>query len=258
MFIAIEGIGGTGKTTMKAQVGGLFFALVPEIPLVQTREPGGTGCAEHLRTLLREGFPCGDKLDPMGVALLFNTARADLMAKVVNPALSEGKLVLTDRFCDTTFAYQSVVDGIPLDKLIALHEAAIGVYPDMTFILDAPAEVANARVSAEEKATDRFDREGLEKQEAMRQVYLKLARDNPKRYVVVDATKDVRGVYAEMYPHLMGLVQKLTKPVKGQCKGGCPDCIKKPLEGFKVWEATEIYEPRLNQPVLTLTGKLHQ
>lgn len=211
LFIVIEGIGGVGKSTVKEKMTELFRSQGFEVVL--TREPGGTPAAEHLRQLVRGGFPMDDvPFDPMGVALLFNAARADHMSKVIQPALDAGKIVLCDRFCDTTFAYQTVYNGVALRRLVALHDLAIGVYPDMTFMLDAPAEVAMSRVSDGEKATDQFDRAGVEMQEDMRQTYLWLAAGNPDRYEVVDATQSPHQVFAQMLPQL----RRLSKLHKGE------------------------------------------
>lgn len=206
LFVVLEGIGGVGKTTVRIGITQLmsFVKVTP----VHTREPGGTGCAEHIRTLVKEGFPGTDeKMSPMGVALLFNAARADHMAKVIQPALDNQQFVLCDRFCDSTFTYQHVVNGLPLQQLYDLHELVIGRFPDMTFILDAPAEVAAARLSDHEKAHDQFDRAAIEQQEAMRQAYLTLARENPHRYCVVDATKSKSEVFDQITPKIDELIQ---------------------------------------------------
>lgn len=206
LFVALEGIGGVGKSTVRDGMTQLmsFVGVTP----VTTREPGGTDCAEHIRKLVKEGFPgTSEKMSPMGVTLLFNAARADHMAKVIQPALDDNRFVLCDRFCDSTFTYQHVINGVPLDKLGDLHKLVIGKFPDMTFILDAPAEVAAQRLSAHEKAHDQFDRAGIEKQEAMRQAYLTLARENPHRYFVVDATKSKSEVFDLVCPKIDELIK---------------------------------------------------
>ena len=204
MFVAFEGIGGSGKST----VAGKVFNWVAEqgsIDFVSVREPGGTPHAEFIRNLVNTGFPGledASKLDPMGVALLFNVCRVDLTNKVIRPALAQNKLVITDRYCDTTFAYQSVFNGLHMLDLIKLHDDVIGLYPKWTYLLDCPGEIATARVSEEEKKRDQFDRAGIEKQEGMRQAYLQLAERNPGRYVVIDATQPPEVVAEQVISHL--------------------------------------------------------
>jgi dTMP kinase len=201
MFIALEGIGGTGKGTLKTQL----FELMEKkgIPHIKTREPGGTPIAEHLRELTRSGFRIDGGVEfatPMATALLFNAARSEHWATLIEPALKDDYLVLTDRFCDSTFTYQSVFMGIDIEKLKQLHDMVIGVYPTMTFLLDCPAEIAMARVTDFEKSRDQFDRIGVEKQERMREVYLELAAAEPHRYYVIDASGTPEHVWAQVEP----------------------------------------------------------
>lgn len=202
MFIAFEGIGGAGKSTVVAKVHN-WLRDQDNLEWVGVREPGGTPHAEQIRRLVKEGFPGLDiALDPMGVALLFNAARIDLTNKVILPEMAQGKLVLSDRYCDSTFAYQSVYNGLELEVLTKLHDTVVGLYPKWTYLLDCPGEIANARVSSEERAADQFDRAGIEKQEAMRQTYLQLADRAPGRYVVIDATQPEEIVAEQVISHL--------------------------------------------------------
>ena len=201
MFIALEGIGGTGKGTLKTRL----FELLEEkgIPHIKTREPGGTPIAEHLRELVRGGFKIDGTVQfatPMATALLFNAARSEHWVDLIHPALKDDYLVLTDRFCDSTFTYQSVFMGIEVEKLRELHDLVIGTYPTMTFLLDCPADIAMARVTDFEKSRDQFDRIGLEKQERMRQVYLELAAAEPHRYRVIDASGTPESVWEQVKP----------------------------------------------------------
>lgn len=211
LLIVLEGIGGVGKSTVKDKMTDLFRGQGFEVVL--TREPGGTPAAEHLRQLVRRGFPMDDgPFDPMGVALLFNAARADHMSKVIQPALDAGKIVLCDRFCDSTFTYQNVYNGVEMYKLVDLHELVIDFYPHMTFLLDAPADVAMTRISGWEKDNDQFDRAGAEMQEQMRQKYLELAAGDVDRYEVIDATQSADDVFVQMLPQL----RRLSRLHKGE------------------------------------------
>lgn len=216
LFIVLEGIGGVGKSTVYKKIA--EFLKGASIPLVETREPGGTPCAEHLRILTKEGFPgTTDKIDAMGTALLFNAARSDNVSKVITPALESGKWVLCDRFSDSTIAYQSTFNNVRIARLEALHDLVIDMNPTMTFLLDAPAAVANARIEPDAKAGDQFDQASIDLQERMRQVYLSLARAEPHRYRIIDATQSEEQVFAQILPHLMELQNDWIKRPDSKC-----------------------------------------
>lgn len=201
MFIALEGIGGSGKGTVKTRM--VELLAEKNIPHILTREPGGTPIAERLRTLVREGFNVDGQVQfatPMATALLFNAARSEHVVDLIQPSLKNGKVVVCDRFCDSTFTYQSVFMGVDIEKLKQLHDLVIGVQPDMTFLLDCPAEIAMARVTDWEKSRDQFDRAGLDKQERMREVYLELAVTRPGRYHFIDASGTPESVWEQIEP----------------------------------------------------------
>lgn len=208
LFVVLDGLGGAGKSSVRDKAQAFFEER--GLKVIVTREPGGTPEAEILRKFCREGFGPGyDPLDPMAAALLFNTARADHVGKVIKPYVEKGYVVLCDRFCDTTFAYQSEFNGLDIKTLIGIHELAIGVYPDMTFLLDLPAEVAMNRVLPAEKLSDQFDRASCDTQERIRQAYLWLAKKDPERYDVIDATQAKDDVFQSMTPMLERLVRNL-------------------------------------------------
>lgn len=201
MFIALEGIGGSGKGTVKTRMAELL--VTKNIPHILTREPGGTPIAEHLRTLVREGFNVDGHTQfatPMATALLFNAARSEHVVDLIQPSLNNGKVVICDRFCDSTFTYQSVFMGIEVEKLKQLHDLVIGVRPDVTFLLDCPAEIAMARVTDWEKSRDQFDRAGVDKQERMREVYLELSVTRPGLYHLIDASGTPESVWEQIEP----------------------------------------------------------
>lgn len=215
MFIALEGIGGSGKGTLKTKLQALM--VEKNIPHILTREPGGTSIAEHLRTLVREGFVVDGETQfatPMATALLFNAARSEHWVDLILPALHEGKVVLTDRFCDSTFTYQSVFMGVEIETLKQLHTLVIGVQPAITFLLDCPAEIAMARVTDFEKSRDQFDRAGLDKQERMREVYLELANEAPLRYRIIDASGTPESVWEQVEPYFLGRTLPCAKPAE--------------------------------------------
>src|SRR5919108_5599721 len=164
MFITFEGIDRSGKTT---QARLLADALGEEAVLV--REPGGTPAAERIRELVKD--PAAE-LSPIAETLLFGAARADLIERVVRPALEEGRTVIADRYIDSTVAYQGGARGLGIERVEELNEwIAGGLWPDVTFLLDVPAEVAGRRGGE----TDRFEREGEELQRAVARAYDTLA-----------------------------------------------------------------------------------
>lgn len=187
-FITFEGGEGAGKST---QIARLVARLESEgISVVVTREPGGTPTAESIRNVLLSGAAREFGVD--GEAVLFAAARADHVERVIRPALRAGKWVLCDRFIDSTRVYQGIA-GVEEAMLDALDRVAVGrTRPDLTVVLDVPAEVGLARArrrQGEGVEADRFEREATEVHEARRKAYLAIAAAEPDRCVVVDATK---------------------------------------------------------------------
>ena len=189
-FITFEGGEGAGKST---QIARLAKRLESEgIPVVTTREPGGTPTAESIRHMLLSGL--AEELGPDGEAVLFAAARADHVERVIRPALRAGKWVLCDRFADSTRVYQGVGGGADTAMLDALDRVAVGrTRPDLTVILDVPVNVgltrAAKRQAAKGEATDRFERDDTEVHEARRKAYLAIAKADPDRCIVVDANR---------------------------------------------------------------------
>jgi len=202
-FITFEGGEGCGKST---QVLRLKSALEGEgRKVLLTREPGGTRLAELIRGLLKdetEDPPC-DRAE----LLLFLAARAQLVRNVIRPALESGTWVVSDRFSDSTFAYQGYGRGLPLDVLrLANDFACEGLTPDFTVLLDVPPEVAAARMRRREKATstsaDRIESAGDEFHARLRAGFLELARREPERIAVVDASGSPDEVWENVWKSL--------------------------------------------------------
>lgn len=180
MFVTLEGIDRSGKTTQAAL---LAEALGPET--VRLREPGGTGVGERIRDLLKDP---GMELDPRAELLLFCAARAQLVAEVIRPALEAGRDVVCDRFSDSTIAYQGVARELGAERVRELCELATGgLWPDLTLFLRIHPELAAERIAAEGRAADRFEGEGLELQQRVAQGYERLAAEHPDRIRIVDA-----------------------------------------------------------------------
>jgi dTMP kinase len=184
LFIALEGIDGSGKST---QAGLLAAALGPET--LQIREPGGTEAAERIRALLADPEV---GLDPFAELLLFLAARADLTAQVIRPALEAGRDVVADRFADSSVAYQGAARGLGVGEVISLTDNATdGLWPDLTLYLRIDPEAGLARADG----LDRFEAEGLELQRAVAEAYDEIAQIASDRVVVIDAEGSVEEVH---------------------------------------------------------------
>ena len=197
-FITFEGIDGAGKSTHIGFVGDYLAARGKQV--VCTREPGGTALGERLRELLLH-----EKMHLETVALLMFASRREHIAQVVAPGLAEGKWVLSDRFTDASFAYQSGGRGLARDKLEAL-EAWVhrDLQPDLTLLFDVPLEVARARLDAT-RTLDKFEREQADFFARCRAEYLRRAQQFPERIVVVDSTRGVQEIQAT----LAGILDRL-------------------------------------------------
>jgi dTMP kinase len=187
VFISLEGIDGSGKST---QAKLLAEALGPGTLLI--REPGGTEAAERIRELLADPAL---ELDPLAELLLFLAARADLTARAIRPALETGRDVVSDRFADSSVAYQGAARGLGVGETISLTDAATeGLWPDLTVLLRIDPEVGIGRTDGE----DRFESEGLELQRAVAQAYEEIAQIASDRVVVVDGAGTVEEVHARV------------------------------------------------------------
>jgi dTMP kinase len=191
-FISIEGGEGVGKST---QVGLLVAALDRAgIRARATREPGGSPGAEAIRRLLLEGE--GERWDAISEALLLVAARCDHVARLIAPALAQGVWVVSDRFADSTMAYQGYGKGVAFDDLATLHRRALGDFaPDLTVILDLPVETGLARAAAR-SAADRFERLDRDFHEKLRQGFRQIAAENPTRCILIDAAGDPQTVHS--------------------------------------------------------------
>lgn len=191
-FISIEGGEGAGKST---QVALLVAALDRAGIAVQaTREPGGSPGGEAIRRLLLEGE--SERWDAIAEALLLVAARYDHVTRVINPALAQGIWVVSDRFADSTLAYQGYGRGVALADLAALHRFALGDFsPDLTVILDLPVETGLARAAARSAAGDRFERLDRAFHERLRLGFQRIAADNEARCILIDAAGDPQMVH---------------------------------------------------------------
>ena len=194
LFISLEGIDGAGKSTqaklLVAHLEGAGHSVV------HTREPGGAPGAEAIRRLLVEGDP--DRWSPETEILLFTAARRDHLEKTIRPALSAGNIVLTDRFADSTRVYQGATRGDLRGLVDRIHDAVIGVEPDLTLILDMDPAQALARGLARKSGEDRFEEFGLAFQERLRAGFRDLAGQQPDRCYLVDANRAPEAIAADL------------------------------------------------------------
>ena len=206
-FITFEGPEGGGKST---QVQALAETLRAEgRTVLVTREPGGTPLAEKIRGLVRD-----ERTDPpvaRSEVLLFLAARAQVVAEVIRPALARGEWVLSDRFADSTFAYQGYGRGIAVDLLRHFNDFATeGLVPDLTVLLDVPPEVSRARLAARQAATataaDRIEQAGAEFHARLRAGFLALAKAEPARFAVIDASRPL----AEVSRQVLAAVRRIS------------------------------------------------
>jgi dTMP kinase len=191
-FITIEGPEGAGKTTQADALARHLGERGLDVHL--TREPGGTWLGERLRDVLLARTGSTAPTDAMTDALLFNAARRQLVGEVVRPALAAGRTVLCARFADSTLAYQGYGAGVPIDRLRAIEAAATdGLAPDLTILLDLPVEDGLARKAPGD--VTRFEAEfDLAFHRRVRDGFLALARAEPGRFAVVDATRSSAAV----------------------------------------------------------------
>ena len=195
-FITFEGGEGAGKSTQVARLVERLRTLGLEA--LATREPGGTPNAEALRKLLLEGLV--EKFSPASEAMIFSAARIDHLDKLIRPALARGAYVVCDRFADSTRAYQG---GALSETFIdQLEKLAVGeTVPDLTFILDLPAEEGIARADARRGTgkADRFESESIGFHRNLRQAFLKIAGENPERCVVIDARRSMDEIAQDVW-----------------------------------------------------------
>jgi len=184
LFIAFEGGEGGGKSTQARLLTEALLAGGREV--VRTREPGGTPAAEAIRAVLLD--PANEGLDARAEALLFAAARGEHVARVIRPALDRGAVVITDRYVDSSLAYQGVARELGVERVLELSMWATGgLLPDLTFVLDIDPAVGLARVTD----PNRLEAESLEWHRMVRAAFLDLAAREPQRYVVLEATRPV-------------------------------------------------------------------
>jgi dTMP kinase len=196
-FISLEGGEGAGKST---QLKALAQALRDRgLDVVETREPGGSPGAEVIRKLLLEG--CGDRWTPEAEALLFAAARSDHVAKTIRPAVDRGAWVLSDRFLDSSLAYQGAAAGVGMETVRMLHDiGSLGFLPDRTLLLELPTETVAERLRVRDaEGSDRIGGRGREFHQRVERAFARLAEEEPERFRRVDASGAPTAVTARLF-----------------------------------------------------------
>ena len=201
MFITLEGIEGSGKTTQICRLVEFFEGR--GIECVATRQPGGTLIGENIRSILLD--PANSALEPLAELLLYMADRAQHINELIRPALKNGKTVVCDRYFDATLVYQGFARGLSIDLIGQLHQLLFDdLKPDVTLLLDLPPQVGlerawqqlnNGQRSGDES---RFEAEAVAFHEKVRSGYLQLARLEPERFRIIDAAQTQNQVFAAM------------------------------------------------------------
>ena len=209
MFITLEGIEGSGKTSQIKSIAEYLTGSGYEC--VVTREPGATTIGRKIRSILLD--PASERMDAITELLLYFADRVQHVREIIVPALSEEKMVLCDRFYDATVVYQGIARGIGVDTVYSLHKLLLdGIQPDVTFLLDLPPEEGLARAwrqienGSRTVNESRFERETLRFHETVRAGYLRLAHEEPDRFRIIDAMKDPEAVQKDILKILAALL----------------------------------------------------
>ncbi|MHB1288701.1 dTMP kinase [Georgenia sp.] len=224
-FVSLEGGDGVGKSTQRALLGEWLAGLGYEVVL--TREPGGTALGQ----VLRDAVLHGEDLDPRTEALLYATDRAHHVHRVVRPALARGAVVVTDRYLDSSVAYQGAARDLGTDEIRDLSRwATHGLLPDLTVLLDLDPAVGAARRAG---APDRIEREPSEFHHRVREHFLALAAADPDRYVVLDAAAAPDQIHAAIIERLEPLLPNVAAHADGagRSRSGGPDGAGRPRSG---------------------------
>ena len=200
MFITLEGPEGSGKSTQIRRLAKRLEAM--GYPVITTREPGGTPIGDQIRHVLVRLE--NKELHPRTEILLFLAARAQLVEQLIKPALQDGKIILCDRYGDSTLAYQGYGHGLDLDKLRQMLDFATDhLKPDLTILLDLDVKIGLMRKKAEDE-WNRLDAYEVLFHERVRQGYLQLAAEEPERWRIVDASQGIDTVQEDLFQIILG------------------------------------------------------
>lgn len=195
LFISFEGPDGAGKTTVLSAIAEQLDTA-NRTDILVTREPGGNQISEAIRKIILD--PQNTQMDVRTEALLYAASRRQLIQETIRPALAAGKVVLCDRFVDSSVAYQGAGRQIGEEAVYQMNQFATeGLTPDLTIYVDVPSEVGLARIKAHRQNVDRLDAEALSFHKRVRAAYLRLAKKFPERIITIDATQPVADVISQ-------------------------------------------------------------
>ncbi|MBZ6498347.1 dTMP kinase [Staphylococcus aureus] len=202
-FITFEGPEGSGKTTVINKV---YHRLAKDYDVIMTREPGGVPTGEEIRKIVLEG----NDMDIRTEAMLFAASRREHLVLKVIPALKEGKVVLCDRYIDSSLAYQGYARGIGVEEVRALNEFAInGLYPDLTIYLNVSAEVGRERIIKNSRDQNRLDQEDLKFHEKVIEGYQEIIHNESQRFKSVNADQPLENVVEDTYQTIIKYLEKI-------------------------------------------------
>ncbi|MEQ9823107.1 MAG: dTMP kinase [Puniceicoccaceae bacterium] len=198
LLISFEGSEGSGKTTQIARLTERLEEMGYDV--IVTREPGGTDIGEEIRHLLKHGSS-SESMFPETELLLFAASRAQLVREVIVPGLEQGKIILCDRYLDSTTVYQGVARQLSEDPVTYINEFAVGnLMPDLTIVLDVPAREGMRRIKHRASGLpDRMEKENIEFYEAVREGYLMLVKSLPDRFAVFDGTREIGQIESQIW-----------------------------------------------------------
>ncbi len=199
-FISFEGGEGSGKTTIIEMLAKELINLGYD--LVKTREPGGSKIAEEIRTIILNNE--NTNMDYKTEALLFAASRRQHLKEVIIPALEEEKIVICDRFVDSSLAYQGYARGLGIEEIYEINKYAIGnVFPDLTLYIDVDPNVGLSRAKGRDRKVDRLDLEKLSFHELVREGYFEVAKRYPERVKIINGNRDIKEIYNDIKAEVM-------------------------------------------------------
>jgi dTMP kinase len=200
-LISFEGSEGSGKSTQISLIAARFMKAKRDV--VTVREPGGTELGEQIRNIIVHNSK-GDEMCAETELLLFAAARAQLVREVIAPALIAGKIVLSDRYLDSSTVYQGIARNLAADPVAQINHFAIGnVMPNLTVVIDVPTDVSLKRLKQRASdLPDRMERENIDFYKKVREGYLVLAKGMPERFIVVDGTKSVDAIEKKIWAEI--------------------------------------------------------
>lgn len=208
IFITFEGIDGSGKDT-QAKLLAKYFKN-KGYSVIRTREPGGTSIGEKIRKILLS--PKINRVDQRAEVLLFAASRAQIVSNIIKPALEKGKIVISNRYVDSSYAYQGIARKMGLDWVIEINKwATQGLLPDITFFLDIPEELGLKRVDKSRNIRDKIEKDGEIFQKKVREGYYKLAKLFPERYRIIDANRNEDLIQKDIKKEVDKFIRKISK-----------------------------------------------